>query len=110
MAEPIRNNTRDNVGEMFYKVQITAWTKVDPIDAELIEIAEAADVGEAVVTSIEIARTASAVNEIDDPDVREQFHNMAAAQRLIQHAENLPTAIREQLRNALGKLDSRIAA
>jgi hypothetical protein len=111
---PIPNNPRtlapNATSEVFYKVQITAWTKLNPIDAELIEIAKAADAGDAVVTSIEVARTASAVAEIDDPDVREQFHNMAAAERLIHNAESLPPAIREQLRSALGKLEARAAA
>lgn len=111
---PIPNNPRpvaaSTTAETYYKVQITAWTKLNPIDAELIEIAKAADIGDAVVTSIEVARTASAITEIDDPEVREQFHNMAAAERLLNNAESLPPAIREQLRTALGKLEARVAA
>jgi hypothetical protein len=87
--------------DTYFKVQIRFWTKFDPRNAELIELARAVEEGTALVSAMEVTRVASEVNEIDDPDVREQFENVAAAERILHNVEHLSSAVREKLRAAL---------
>jgi hypothetical protein len=89
--------------ETYFKLQLKAWTRFDPTKADLFDIARAVEAGTAFVSAIEIARVASGINEVDDPDVREQFETLAAAERILRRAEELPDAIRDKLRIALTK-------
>lgn len=86
----------------YFKVQFRAWTKFDPTNAELSEIARAVEEGNAFITAIEVIRVAADLQQIDDPDVREQFANIAAADRILRNVEELPLAVRDKLRDALG--------
>jgi hypothetical protein len=85
----------------FFKLQIRAWTRFDPRKAELIDIARAVDAGTAFVSAIEVSRVAVGINEVDDPDVREQFETVAAAERILRRVEELPEPVRDKLRIAL---------
>jgi hypothetical protein len=87
--------------ETYFKLQIRAWTRFDPAKAELIDIARAVEAGSAFVTAIEVSRVAAGVNEVDDPDVREQFETLAAAERILRRIEELPGPVRDKLRTAL---------
>ena len=87
--------------DRYYKVQIKAWTKFDPTNAELMEIAQAVERGAALLTSIEVTRVANDVKDIDDPDVREQFEIVAAAERLVHKVEDLPKSLRDKLKEVL---------
>jgi hypothetical protein len=44
---------------------------------------------------------------VDDPDVREQFETLAAAECLLRRVEELPEALRDKLRNALARNETR---
>jgi hypothetical protein len=87
--------------ESYFKLQVRAWTRFDPSKAELIDIARAVEAGTAFVTAIEVSRVAAGINEVDDPDVREQFETLAAAERILLRFEELPGAVRDKLRSAL---------
>ena len=87
--------------DSYYKLQVRAWTRFDPSKAELIDIARAVEAGTAFVTAIEVSRVAGAINDVDDPDVREQFENLAAAERILRRFDELPGAVRDKLRSAL---------
>jgi hypothetical protein len=107
-----KNTTPEKPGpsDTYYKVQVRAWTKFDPTNAELIDIASAVEQGTAFLTAIEVARVAVGTHEIDDPDVREQFENVAAAERVVRHLEDLPDAVRDKLRSALASGQNKRAA
>jgi hypothetical protein len=92
--------------ETFFKLQVKAWTRFDPSKAELIDIARAVDAGTAFVSAIEVARVAAGINEVDDPDVREQFETLAAAERILRRVEELPQSVRDKLRIALANNQS----
>ena len=87
--------------DRYYKIQIKAWAKFDPTNAELMEIAQAVERGAALLTSIEVTRVANDVKDIDDLDVREQFEIVAAAERLVHKVEDLPKSLRDKLRDVL---------
>jgi hypothetical protein len=94
---PLRTTSPDK----FFKLQIRAWTRFDPTQADLIDIARAVEAGTAFISAIEVARVAAGINEVDDPDVREQFETLAAAERILRRVEELPGAVRDKLRIAL---------
>ena len=93
--------------ESYFKLQVKAWTRFDPSKADLIDIARAVEEGTAFVSAIEVSRIAAGINEVDDPDVREQFETLAAAERLLRRVEELPEALRDKLRNALARNETR---
>lgn len=93
--------------ETYYKLQVRAWTRFDPGKAELIDIARAVEAGSAFVTAIEVTHVAAGINDVDDPDVREQFENLAAAERILKKFEELPGAVRDRLRVALTNNETR---
>jgi hypothetical protein len=87
--------------DTFFKLQVRVWTRFDPSKAELIDIARAVDAGSAFVSAIEVSRAGVGINDVDDPDVREQFETLAAAERILRRVEELPGAVRDKLRIAL---------
>jgi hypothetical protein len=93
--------------DSYFKLQVKAWTRFDPRRADLIDIARAVEEGTAFVSAIEVSRVAAGINDVDDPDVREQFETLAAAERLLKRVEELPAAVREKLRNALSNDQTR---
>ena len=93
--------------DSYFKLQVKAWTRFDPRRADLIDIARAVEEGTAFVSAIEVSRVAAGINDVDDPDVREQFETLAAAERLLHRVEALPLALRDKLRNALGNNETR---
>jgi hypothetical protein len=98
--------------DTFFKLQVMAWTRFDPSKAELIDIARAVDEGTAFVSAIEVSRVAVGINDVDDPDVREQFETLAAAERILRRLEELPGAVRDKLRRALAnnETEERVAS
>ena len=93
--------------DTYFKLQVKAWTRFDPSKADLLDIARAVEEGTAFVSAIEVSRVAAGINEVDDPDVREQFETLAAAERLLRRVEELPEALRDKLRNALARNETR---
>lgn len=93
--------------ETYYKVQVRAWTRFDPSKAELIDIARAVEAGTAFLTAIDVSQVAAGINDVDDPDVREQFETLAAAERILRKIEELPLAVRDKLRSALTNNENR---
>jgi hypothetical protein len=98
--------------EAYFKLQVRAWTRFDPSKADLIDIARAVEAGTAFVSAIEVARVVEGISEVDDPDVREQFETLAAAERILRRLEQLPEAVRDKLRVALGndETEERVAS
>lgn len=88
--------------DRYYKVQIRAWTNVDPADADLKQLAEIVDHGAGVLTAIEVTKIVDGVGAIDDPEVRESFENIRAAERILRNPKALPSTLREKLQSALG--------
>lgn len=93
--------------DTYFKLQVKAWTRFDPTQADLSDIARAVEDGTAFVSAVEVARVAAGLNEIDDADVREQFENLAAAERVLRNIEELPTPVREKLRSVLLRPEAR---
>lgn len=91
--------------ETYFKLQVKVWTRFDPTKADLIDIARAVEAGTALVSAIEVSRVAAGINEVDDPDVREQFETLAAAERILRRVQELPDAVRDKLRAALANHD-----
>ena len=87
--------------EAYFKLQVRAWTRFDPSKADLIDIARAVEAGTAFVSAIEIARVVADIKDVDDPDVREQFETLAAAERILGRLDQLPGTVRDKLRVAL---------
>jgi hypothetical protein len=87
--------------DRYYKLQVRAWTNMDPSDLTLSQLAESVEAGKGVLTAIEIVKVADEVTAIDDPEVRETFENIRAAERVLQNAKALPTPLREKLQSAL---------
>jgi hypothetical protein len=85
----------------YYRVQIRLWTRSDPSKMELGQIAEEIDRGNAFLTALEVMKVADNVNGIDDPDVRQSFENIAAAERILQNVSELPKQLRDRLHAAL---------
>src|SRR3981081_2856723 len=82
--------------DTYFKLQVRAWTRFDPSQADLIEIARAVEAGTGFVSAIQVERVAAGINDVDDPDVREQFETLAAAERILQKFEELPGPIRDK--------------
>jgi hypothetical protein len=91
----------------FFKLQVRAWTRFDPSKADLIDIARAVEAGTAFVSAIEVSRVAAGINDVDDPDVREQFETLAAAELIMGRVDELPEAVRDKLRMALSANETR---
>jgi hypothetical protein len=97
--------------DTYFKLQVRVWTRFDPSKAELIDIVRAVEAGTAFVSAIEVAQVAAGINDVDDPDVREQFETLAAAERILRRVEELPGAVRDKLRIALAnEVNERIAS
>lgn len=88
--------------ERYYKVQIRAWTSLDPADANLKQLAEFVEQGAGVLTAVEVMKVADGLGAIDDPEVRDSFENIRAAERILRNAKALPRPLREKLQSALG--------
>jgi DNA repair exonuclease SbcCD nuclease subunit len=93
----------------YYKLQIRAWTPIDPAHLTLRQLAELVDSGAAVLTATEVIKVADSITAIDDSEVRETFENLRAAERVVRNMKALPTAVRERLQSALSH-DSRSSA
>ena len=88
-------------GNRYYKVQVRAWTTVDPGEFTLKQIAESIDAGSGVLTAIEVVKVADELEAVDDIEVRETFENIRAAERVLRNARSLPSPLRERLQAAL---------
>jgi hypothetical protein len=98
-------------GEPYYKLQIRAWTAIDPTQLTLRQIAELVDSGAGVLTAVEVIKVAEGLSSVDDNEVREAFENMRAAERVLRNMKVLPAALRERLQSALrGDSRSSLAA
>jgi hypothetical protein len=86
----------------YFKLQLKAWTNFDPAQEELTSIATAIQNGDGFVTVMEVTQV-SELNEITDPEVRERFESLAAAEKILQNLDKLPRAVREQLYSALNE-------
>jgi hypothetical protein len=93
--------------DSYFKLQVRAWTRFDPSQADLIDIARAVEAGTAFISAIEVSRVAAGINDVDDPDVREQFETVAAAERILRKVKELPGAVRDKLRIALANDETR---
>jgi len=93
----------------YYKVQVRAWTTVDPGEFTLKQIAESIDAGIGVLTAVEVVKVADDLNAVDDVEVRDTFENIRAAERVLRNLKSLPSPLRERLQSALTS-DSRTSA
>jgi hypothetical protein len=93
----------------YYKVQVRAWTSVDPGQFSLKEIAEAIDSGLGVLTALEVVKVAEDLNGVDDAEIRELFENIRAAERIVKNVQSLPLPLRQRLQSAL-TADARTSA
>lgn len=84
----------------YFKLQLKAWTNFDPAQYDLTAIADAIRNGGGFVTVMEVSQ-ASELNEISDPEVRERFESLAAAEKLLRNLDKLPKSLRQQLLAAL---------
>jgi hypothetical protein len=84
----------------YFKLQLKAWTNFDPAQYDLTAIADAIRNGGGFVTVMEVSQV-SKLNEISDPEVRERFESVAAAEKLLRNLDKLPKSVREQLYSAL---------
>ena len=88
-------------GERCYKLEIKVWTSFDPGDLDLTEIAARIEAGAGFLTALDVTKIAHQLSEIDDPEVRERFETIRAAQRLLRKTADLPPVLRQQLFAAL---------
>jgi hypothetical protein len=93
--------------DAYFKLQVRVWTRFDPTKSELIDIVRAVEAGDAFVSALEVTRVARGIHDIDDVDVREQFENLAAVERIVRKLDELPAAVLDKLRTALVKGESR---
>jgi hypothetical protein len=89
--------------ERFFKVQMKAWTSIDPIGKSLEEIAEVIERGDGFLTSVEILEATDSVASISDEEVRDGFASTLAAKMLLNTISNLPLKLKEELRSALDR-------
>jgi hypothetical protein len=89
--------------EKYFKVQMKAWTSLDPIGKTLAEIAEAIDRGDGFLTSVEVLEATDNVASISDEEVRDGFASTLAAKMLLNTISNLPPKLKEELRSALDR-------
>jgi hypothetical protein len=85
----------------FYKVQIKGWIDFDPTGRALRDVAQAIDSGSGVMTAMEVSQVANGVSEINDPEVRERFADIAAVNRILENVDGLPGSLKEKLERAL---------
>jgi hypothetical protein len=88
-------------GEKYFKLQINAWTNFDPMDKDLLEIAVAIEQGGGLVMATEVLRIEHDLLSIGDEEVMECFENILAAKRVLQHVQELPKKLIENLRSAI---------
>lgn len=86
----------------FYKVQARVWVQFDPTNAEFSDVAEAIEQGTGFLTMMEVIHVVQDSEEIDDPEVKERFADLRAAERILRNRLELPNSLREKLRSALG--------
>jgi hypothetical protein len=87
-------------GEKYFKLQINAWTNFDPMDKNLLEIALAIEQGGGLVMATEVLRIEHDLHSIGDEEVMESFENILAAKRVLQHVQELPKKLIDDLRSA----------
>lgn len=85
----------------YYKLQVRAWTSVDPGEFTLKQLAEFIDAGNGVLTAIEVVKVAEDLSTVDDLEVRETFENIRAAERVLRNVRALPSPLRDRLQTAL---------
>jgi hypothetical protein len=88
-------------GEKYFKLQINAWTNFDPMDKNLLEIALAIEQGSGLVMATKVLRIEHDLPSIGDEEVMESFENILAAKRVLQHVQELPKKLIEDLRSAI---------
>jgi hypothetical protein len=93
----------------YYKVQVRAWTTIDPGQFNLKQIAEAVDAGLGVLTALEVVKVAEELNGVDDTEVREVFESIRAVERIVKNMQSLPLPVRQRLQSAL-TADARTSA
>jgi hypothetical protein len=104
MSETIKaESTNQNAepGEIYFSFQIKGWTNFDPMDKTLAKVAERIELGDGLLTLVEVLKVEDNVNSIDDEEAKECFENLLAAKRLIQNVNDLPEKVREELRAVL---------
>jgi hypothetical protein len=104
--QPLPPTKQSGKADPYYKLQIRAWTPLDPAHLTLKQIAELVDSGAAILTATEVIKVADGIAAIDDTEVREAFENIRAAERIARNVKALPVAVRERLQSALSQ-DSR---
>jgi hypothetical protein len=82
-------------------VQIKGWLDFDPTGRELSDIVQAIETGSGFVTVVEVSQVANGIGEINDPEVRERFADIAAVHRVLQNVAELPKPVKEKLHRAL---------
>jgi len=87
--------------QRYYKVQMKAWTTSDPSKMDLRELVEHIERGTGILTVIEVVKVADDLNGVDDVEVREQFENVRAVERIVRNIDGLPKSLRERLHAAL---------
>lgn len=85
----------------FFKVQIKGWIDFDPTGRQFSDIAWAFENGSGFVSVVEVAQVANNVGDIADPEVRERFADVLAANRVLQHVAGLPSSLKDRLQRAL---------
>jgi hypothetical protein len=85
----------------FYRLQLSAWTNFDPSNAELMDIAQAIEQGRGFLSVIEVTSVVDEVAKIDDPEIRQRFETVMAAEKLLENVGELPEPIRAKLYAAL---------
>jgi hypothetical protein len=87
----------------YFNLQVSAWTNFDPSSAELTEIARAIEEGNGFLSVIEVTRVVDNVGEIDDPEIRQRFETVLAAERLLDGVSELPQSLKDKLYAALAR-------
>ena len=96
-----QSSQKESAKELYFKVQMKAWTNFDPMEKTLPEIAQAMEQGNGFLSVLEVLEVADSLVSIPDEDIRDSFENVIAARRLIQAATGLPANLKEELRSAL---------
>lgn len=97
----VPSNTQPGKSTAYYKVQMRAWTNVDPDKLTLKQLAEFIEAGRGVLTAIEVVKVADDLNAVDDIEVRETFQSIRAAERILDNVDALPLPLRQKLQSAL---------
>ncbi|HET6934208.1 MAG TPA: tetratricopeptide repeat protein [Candidatus Angelobacter sp.] len=75
MTDMARSAANPNSATTCFKLQITAWTRFDPSNATLSDLARAVEEGAASVSAMEVAAV-DRIEEVDDPEIRHQLETL----------------------------------